>query len=244
MTTTTTRTTRPAKKETRQAADESVVRPARRLSLPWGAALLLPFVLVVSVPRWAVPAYGDWIARRAASMASLARWLHPAPPSPPKIEDDVTDPERPPSREPPHAGSVAAPRPQAAPVRAAHSRVEGGAVAPSPAGGPIHVPAAAVQRAIDDDGKNIRGRTTRGPDGKPAGVRLTGVSSAGVGLRDGDVIVAVDGRPTMDEDSATDQALAVIARGESVLRCKLLRGDQTLDVTVDLPLAPASGEAR
>ena len=109
---------------------------------------------------------------------------------------------------------------------------------PEPSG-PVRISADAVQRAIDDDGHTIRARTTLGPDGKPAGARLTGVSGAGLGLLDGDVIVAVDGARTMTDDDATDAALRAVARGDSRLHAILTRDGQPFEVVLDLPLAPA-----
>jgi hypothetical protein len=98
----------------------------------------------------------------------------------------------------------------------------------------------AGQRAIDDDGRTIRARTTRGPDGRPAGARLTGVEGAGLGLHDGDVIVSVDGKPTPDDDSATDAALSAVARGATSLKATLTRGGHPFDVLLDLPVAPVN----
>jgi hypothetical protein len=102
----------------------------------------------------------------------------------------------------------------------------------------VRISADAVQRAIDDDGHTIRARTTFGPDGKPAGARLTGVTGAGMGLNDGDVIVAVDGARTMTDDDATDAALRAVARGDSRLHAILTRDGQAFEVVLELPLAP------
>jgi S1-C subfamily serine protease len=104
-----------------------------------------------------------------------------------------------------------------------------------------------VQHAIDDQGAHIRAKTTR-VDGKPAGIRLTGVSGLGVGLRDGDVIVAVEGEPALDEDAATDIALSTILHGGSTLRATAMRGSRLVAITAELPPAPpppeAAGKAR
>ncbi len=110
--------------------------------------------------------------------------------------------------------------------------------------GPVRISADAVQRAIDDDGHTIRARTTLGPDGKPAGARLTGVNGAGMGLLDGDVIVAVDGARTMTDDDATDAALRAVARGDSRLHAILMRDGQPFEVVLELPLAPADAGKR
>ena len=218
-----------------------------------GVALALPFFAVaLGVPRL-VPAYGDWIARRLAAASSLVRGIRVAP-RPSDAQGGTAPPDdRPGARTggwvdkhldpalqevtPALAGGASST--SARPRRAPRAGADASALSPGGvAARSIHVPAGAVQRAIDDAGKNIRGRTARGSDGKPRGVRLTGVSATGVGLEDGDTVVSVDGRPTMDEDAATDAALAAVAQGKSSLRCKVERGDQTIDVVVDLPLAP------
>ena len=93
----------------------------------------------------------------------------------------------------------------------------------------------AVQRAMDAAGETMHARTTRDADGKAAGVKLTGVSNARFGLEDGDVIVAVDGKPTMDDDRATEIALDVLGRGDPTLRAVVMRGDTPIDVTLELP---------
>jgi hypothetical protein len=213
--------------------------------------LALPFVAVLGAARWLVPWLGDKIARDVAEVVRVARPVSaPSAPSaasappPPVSPDDVPGPSASPSSpstgdaspSAPAAGSSA--RASKHPAPATHATAS--AEAEGDAGPPkaIHIPAAAVQRAIDDAGKNMLARTVRGPDGQPAGVRLTGVSGAGVGLRDGDRVVAIDGRATLDDDTATDVALGAIARGRSSLRVSLMRGDQPFEATVDLPLAP------
>ncbi len=198
--------------------------------------LLLPFVGVGVWARVAAPSLGDAIARGLRN-ATRPLERRPRPGVGQRIVSmtfDVVLDAGPPAdgtkpgivdRAP---GSPAPPTPSSAPERP-H------VAAPS---GPVHISADAVQRAIDDDGHTIRARTTLGPDGKPAGARLTGVTGAGMGLVDGDVIVAVDGARTMTDDDATDAALRAVARGDSRLHCILTRDGQPFEVVLDLPLAP------
>jgi len=212
----------------------------------------VPFVVALLLGRCLVPRLGDGIARRIAAASGLIAPPRRAPPPPPPPAVDGAEPSSPPRDEaaPPQDTN---PRRDPAGGRAGKG-VQRGVPADAsadaqdaPVPRTIHVPAQAVQRAIDDGGKNIRGRTARGPDGKPAGVRLTGVSGAGVGLVDGDLIVAIDGAPALDEDTATDAALAAVARGNTSLHVTLLRRGQPIDATIDLPLAPqipADGKAR
>jgi hypothetical protein len=207
---------------------------------------VLPFVAALLASRGVVPKWGDWVGRHAGRAADAVT-PRPIPPPPQEIAPPSATSGPEPVAPDPGWGALDGAATPASPGSRLASRAarDSGAQAPI---GPIRVPASAVQRAIDDGGKNIRARTARGPDGKPIGVRLTGVSGAGVGLRDGDLVIAVDGAPAMDEDAATDAALAAVARGESVLRVRLLRGDQPMDIAVELPLAPvpagSAGKAR
>jgi S1-C subfamily serine protease len=209
----------------------------RRLAL-----LALPFLAVVLLARWAVPAWGDWIARHAANAAA---WV--APLRPPKKEE-APAPAPPPSvdrTDVPDAGDDSGAPDGGAPLVARPVARAPSAAAVPKAPTSVHVPAALVQKAIDDGGRSIRARTVRGPDRRPAGVRLTGVSGLGIGLRDGDVIVAVDGKPALDEDACTSAALSAVARGDSTLRATIERDGVPFDCAVDLPLAPElPGKAR
>jgi hypothetical protein len=205
---------------------------------PKRAALLAaPFVLVGIASRLLVPRWGDAIARDVRDVVALV----------PRVAPRAPEADPPPDTAPPAGGVPAAPDADAGALPDAQAKPGTPmAKAPREAGAPgrrlaVHVPAAAVQRAMDDGGTHIKGRTVRGPDGKPAGVKLMGVSGAHLGLQDGDVIVSVDGRPTMDDDTATEIALAAIGRGASTLHAVVLRGDQPIDVTLDLPLEPAGG---
>jgi hypothetical protein len=107
----------------------------------------------------------------------------------------------------------------------------------APGAAVVYVPAATIRRALDDYAAHVRGRSTRPQDGEPPGVRLTGVSALGVGLRDGDIVTSIEGAPAPDAETATDTALAVIARGGTVLHATVQRGDQVIPLTADLPSA-------
>jgi hypothetical protein len=220
--------------------------PRARRNLLVGLVLLLPFVAVGAATRAAVPRVGDAVAR---ALRDGARALQMARPRrlPPKPEPQFVVPSR--DVIALDAGAVGAGAPSLAGDKSSRapgmSGAQGSPPMPPPQAvaaaplGPVHIGADAVQRAIDDDGRSIRARTTRGPDGRPAGARVTGVNGAGLGLRDGDVIIAVDGKPTMDDDAATDAALSAVARGASVLHATLTRDGQPFEVVLDLPLAPA-----
>jgi hypothetical protein len=209
--------------------------------------LIAPFVVVGIAARVAAPSLGDAVAR---VVRDATRAIEPRRPRAGATgaksgqvvatsNDVVLAPD---------AGASASGAPPPTVDRADRGQ-DGAQDAPRPAVppapvGPVHIGSDAVQRAIDDDGRSIRARTTRGPDGKPAGARLTGVNGAGLGLRDGDVIVAIDGKPTMDDDAATDAALSAVARGDSVLHVTMTRDGQPFDVLLELPLAPTDAGNR
>jgi hypothetical protein len=194
--------------------------------------LAIPFLLIVVVPRPFVPKWGDRIARRMSSVVTSLHLGKPvAPPKPPSLPSlpEITTPV---VQEDVGTENVTD---AAAPLKASARPSE---KAPPP---PIavRIPPATIQWAIDDRGAHIHAKTLKGADGKPAGIRLSGVSGLKTGLRDGDVIVAVEGAPAMDEEAATDLALSAIARGSSTLHATAMRGDRSFPITAELPLPSA-----
>jgi hypothetical protein len=202
--------------------------------------LALPFLLVGVWMRVRVPRWGDAIAEAIQDAVGAPPPEKPGPPEP-----DVPDMS---SAAPViDAGVAVDPRVDGGAVRAAAKVVDAG---PKDDGGPLslYVKSDVVDKALAKYGKNVRGRTARNAEGRPIGVRLTGITPAGVGLLDGDLIVAIDGQTTMDDDTATDVVLGAIAHGKSVIHAKLLRGERPIDLTVEVPLdaadqAPESGPA-
>jgi len=194
--------------------------------------LALPFLLVGVWTRMRVPAWGDAIARAIHDVAG-------APPGSAKAGEPEAAIDAPP---PDLVGDADA-------GVAAEARVDAGARAiakaldagPKDDGGPItlYVKSDVVDKALAKYGKGVRGRTARDAAGRPIGVRLTGITPAGVGLVDGDLIVALEGQPTMDDDTATEVLLTAIGRGKNVIHAKLLRGARPIDLTVEVPLDAA-----
>jgi hypothetical protein len=189
--------------------------------------LVVPFVVVALGQRSVVPWSGDWIARQ---LRGVTRGLVPRMPRR-SLGSRLALPE---DLKPPTADSAEPPAPSA------NASSSAGTPRPAPPPPPkrVRITTAMVQHAIDDAGRTMRARTLYGPDGKPAGARIAGVNGMRSALRDGDVIVAVDGKPTMDDDTATDVALSAVARGERVLHATLVRDGQPFDVTLELPPAP------
>ena len=206
-----------------------------------GALLAAPFLLVVVVARLAVPAWGDRIARRASSVVAALHLGRPA-----SLPKAALPPDPPASATLQSAGAIESQGDAGSP-EGGRARPRDASPGSPPAPVAVRVTAATVQWAIDDRGAHIHAKTTRGTDGRPAGIRLSGVSALGIGLRDGDVIVAVEGEPALDEDAATDLALSAIARGRSTLHATAMRGDRPFPITAELPLPPGGvtvGKAR
>lgn len=85
--------------------------------------------------------------------------------------------------------------------------------------------------------------TAAGAQGRPAGVRLSGVGALGLGLADGDVVTSIDGRPTPSFDDATAAGAAAWASGAHAAHATIVRGGETIAVTVEIPAndAPRQG---
>ena len=212
--------------------------------------LALPFVAVPVVVRLMVPRWGRSIAHALSDVVGA-----PPPLAAPPVRGDVPGAAARSDAEiagGPRADLVDASAPAggrgAQGTRGARGAGQGpgdAGVAPDDGGTiALFVPASVVQRTLDDQGSHIRGRTARNVEGEPIGVRLTGIDAARVGLHDGDLIVAIDGTPTPDDDVATDAALSAVAKGRSRIQATLLRGARKIDLTVELPDMPADSVPR
>jgi hypothetical protein len=201
-------------------------QPRRVLAIPWRRAAFValavaPFVLVAFGARLLVTRIADRLACQMASLASLA-----------------------PSREP-------------EPVRAetqAVERVERSVVTPSPLGPrggparraskpephPLRLPRLVLsedrlERLTEKQLRAVGWTTVVDEQGRSAGVRLSGVGALGMGLADGDVVTSIDGRPTPTESDATAAGSAAWGSGARSVGATIVRGDQTIAVTVELP---------
>jgi hypothetical protein len=99
--------------------------------------------------------------------------------------------------------------------------------------GTIFIPASMVTLALDK--KDIRASNAVGPDNKPWGARIHGVSKYPVGLRNNDVIVYVDGMRTETTAALIEAAAKSVAGGATKLSGKIVRGDESWDVVLELP---------
>lgn len=102
-----------------------------------------------------------------------------------------------------------------------------------PVTGTILIQKPAVERALRK--KDIGAANVVAPDGSPLGVRLGGVSRYRVGLRDGDVVVAVEGTRTPDVGSMVTAGLGIAAAGGAVVHGRILRGNRIYEIILEIP---------
>ena len=118
---------------------------------------------------------------------------------------------------------------------AGSSALDGGR-APSVSDAPkttIVVPAAVVTRALER--RDVSATNATAADGAPLGARLAGVGKYKTGLRDGDVVVTVGGTRTPTVDAMISAAMAVATSGASRISGRIVRGDATIAVVLELP---------
>ena len=72
----------------------------------------------------------------------------------------------------------------------------------------------------------LRGVPVAREGGRPAGLRLIGVSALGVGLKDGDVLTKALGQPVMSRSAVVSAVLSARARQEKVLQGEFYRGSE------------------
>jgi hypothetical protein len=201
-------------------------------------ALAIPFVLGSLGTRAAAVPLGDAIARALVAIAPArapARLTAPDPAL--DAEPDGTpEPER---TTDPGAGRaprrVASRLTRASRASLADTEVEDaakGAPTPTPKG-TIVIPPAAVTRALER--KDVGATNAKGPDGAPIGARLRGVGKYGVGLRDGDIVISVQGTRTRTVEAMVQTAVAAATGGATRITGTILRGDSTYDVVLSVP---------
>jgi len=205
-------------------------------------ALVVPFVVGPFVVRLAIGPVSDAVAGAIMSVAP--------DPSGPVVEREAPDEAETPS--PPRDGhgengegegrrrtarrSTGA-RAHAPAAPSDTARADAGQAPSSPVDaapkGTIVVPASAVANAIEK--KDVGARTVRGPEGKPLGARIHGVSRHHTGLQDGDIVISVGGVRTVTTDAMVDAATKALGAGATKLSGRVLRGDDVWDVVLELP---------
>jgi hypothetical protein len=166
--------------------------------------------------RALVPRLGDAMARTAATMAGALL----VPPGPATTATDL-DPAPADAMNPADGGSYGA---------AADRSGD-----PGRAPAAIDIPRERVARLGARQLRGISATDAVDASGRPAGARLHGVGGLGAGLRDGDVVTSIDGRPTTNVSEGTAAALRAYASGEATAHATVRRGARTVRVTVHLP---------
>jgi hypothetical protein len=78
---------------------------------------------------------------------------------------------------------------------------------------------------------------------RPAGLRLSGVSALGVGVRDGDVLTEAAGVPALDAGRVIEAILVARARGARSVSGTFYRGDERWAIVVHQPYLRSAGAA-
>ena len=97
----------------------------------------------------------------------------------------------------------------------------------------IFVPAAVVARALER--RDVAATNALAADGSQLGARLAGVGKYRTGLRDGDVVVFVSGTRTPTVNAMISAAMQSATAGAPRLSGRILRGDTTIAVVLELP---------
>ncbi len=95
------------------------------------------------------------------------------------------------------------------------------------------VPATAVARALER--RDVGAVNAIAEDGTPVGARLVGVSKYGTGLRDGDIVVSVAGTRTPNVSAMVSAGLGAIQSGATRLGGRVVRGNVTYGVVLEVP---------
>ena len=84
------------------------------------------------------------------------------------------------------------------------------------------------------------GRSVPADSARPAGIALSGVSVYGVGLRDGDVLTAVEGHPVLAESQVVGVVIGVLSRHERKITGEFWRGARHGSIVVEFPVVRLS----
>jgi hypothetical protein len=98
----------------------------------------------------------------------------------------------------------------------------------------IRVPAATVLR-LANSGVRPSGVPVPADGDRPAGLALSGVSSLGVGLRDGDVLTQVAGAPASSPGAVIGAVLAARQRRAPAMSGLVYRGSEKIALYVEMP---------
>ncbi|MFO0675554.1 MAG: hypothetical protein U0169_03410 [Polyangiaceae bacterium] len=99
----------------------------------------------------------------------------------------------------------------------------------------FRIDAVAVRRVFRHGAPDVEVLPAVDESGASVGVALRGIGKYGVGLRDGDVVTSVDGRPVRDLESGVLAASAALQRGAPEVSGVLLRDGRYVPVVVAVP---------
>lgn len=194
-----------------------------RFTLPWVGLLLAGVALAVLQSQ--LLSYGELAGVELGQL----RLLLPGPPvqqlrpgSPPsRRERPLPVPGAHPLRVVPRVGSspkASSPKAPAKKVRPRGVRVSKDAVR-----------RLAKRRAIPS------GTPVAAAGGRPAGLRLSGVSAMGIGLRDGDVLTHVAGVPAVSKAAVVQTVLSLRAKKAPAAYARFYRAGQPWNLLVEIP---------
>ncbi len=98
----------------------------------------------------------------------------------------------------------------------------------------VRVSAATVLR-LARSGARPEGSLVPPSGGCPAGLRLSGVSALGIGLRDGDVLTHADGRPATSRGGVIGSVIAARGAHQREISGRFCRGGESYNLLVDQP---------
>ncbi|EYF07337.1 hypothetical protein [Chondromyces apiculatus] len=219
-----------------EARDERVLAKGaqRWLRFSLVAALVAPLLLL----PLATGALADGLGRRGAIQlagltAHVEAWRTPSP-SPFAVYLDAPAPV-PVRDEPPEADASALRHASAARAPSARQQSAGKTRG-------LRIRVDTVLRAARS-GARPTGTPTPARDPRPVGLTLQGVSQFGAGLVDGDVLTHISGAPALSAGTVIGAVVGALRAGAPMLGAVVWRGDQPIQVTVELPrLRPPSGE--
>lgn len=84
------------------------------------------------------------------------------------------------------------------------------------------------------------GRPVPAKGTRPAGIALFGVGGYGVGLKDGDVLTAVEGRSVQAEGQVVGIVMVMLARHARRISGEFWRGERRGSIVVDVPIVQLS----
>jgi hypothetical protein len=188
-------------------------------------ALLLPLPFLVAIAAFGSARAADALGSRlGAALSVIGRVVGV------QAQVDSTDPFELPA-------DIAEPTRNTTPGPAAKKAAAKKALKKAPAKG-IFVSAESVLKLASRGGRP-RGTPVKAAGGRPAGLRLSGVSALGIGLEDGDVLTRALGRPALSASSVVEGVIMARAKRLKLLDGEIYRGTDRFSIQVEQPYLDA-----